>query len=94
MVELSSKILEGNLKIMEEAYKDSDNMIYKHLPWIRELIEKYGMHCTCSMADKIIRDEVGYKFLDVLKDAGVYKRDEEGLNGFKKFLHCINFRDI
>lgn len=88
------KILEGNLKIMEDSYEDPDNIIYKHLPWIKELIKKYGTQCTCSMADEIIKNEVGYKFLDVLMDAGVYKRDKEGLEGFKKFLHYINFKDV
>lgn len=49
------KILEGNLKIMEDSYEDPDNIIYKHLPWIKELIKKYGTQCTCSMADEIIK---------------------------------------
>ena len=39
--------------------------------------------------DKILRDEVGKKFSIVLEHAGVFKRDEEGIKAFNKFINSL-----
>lgn len=37
-----------------------------------------------------VKQKVGDKFTSVLEDAGVYKQDEEGIKGFKKFIEELN----
>ena len=37
-----------------------------------------------------IKQKVGDKFTRVFEDAGVYKQDEEGIKGFKKFIEELN----
>lgn len=88
------KILEGNIKLTEKMKEDKNHCLYKHLSWIEELINKYGTRCNNEESSKIIKNEVGYKFLNVLMDAGVYKRNEEGLKGLIKFLNTVNFQDV
>ena len=39
--------------------------------------------------EQILRDEVGKKFSTVLEHAGVFKRDEEGINAFNKFINSL-----
>ena len=43
-----------------------------------------------SSLHKMIQDEIGYVFSGVLEDAGVYKYNETGLNGFMRFVESLN----
>jgi UDPglucose--hexose-1-phosphate uridylyltransferase len=61
----------------------------KHGGWIQSMVEVHGTGLSAENAAEVLRDEVGRKFLDVLKDAGVYKRTPEGMNAFKRFLHSL-----
>lgn len=88
------KILQGSVKLTGEMKNDKNHSLYKHMLWIEELICKYGARCSNEESSKIIKDEVGYKFLNVLMDAGVYKRNEEGLKGLIKFVNTINFEEM
>jgi len=65
--------------------------IQKHKDWIIELVDKYGTINNRNEAREILEKEVGRKFLDVLKDAGVYKRNEEGKKAFIRFMKYNNF---
>lgn len=85
------KILEGNVKLKEEARMDENHCLHKHLPWIEELAGKYGTACSNEESSRIVKNEVGRAFLNVLMDAGVYKRNEEGRRGLEKFLNAVNF---
>ena len=40
--------------------------------------------------DSIIQDEIGYVFAEVLENAGIYKDDENGRNGFDAFISKVN----
>ncbi|MCQ6558831.1 UDP-glucose--hexose-1-phosphate uridylyltransferase [Paenibacillus mendelii] len=61
----------------------------KHASWIQDMIREHGTALTEEQAANVLRDEVGRKFLDVLKDAGVYKRTPEGRAAFDRFLRSI-----
>jgi len=76
--------LEGKLSIDELT----DNM-EQHKPWIKELKAKYMNNLQEVETSLIIQQEVGKKFEEVLACAGVYKLDEEGLCGFKRFLDSL-----
>ena len=91
-------VLPGRLKeelkllgnaLLEENYKElvmADQRIEKHLEWGEKIIIKYK-NLDPSNIDKTIEIEVGEVFSKVLEDAGVYKRDEKGKKGFKRFLN-------
>ncbi|KGM98002.1 galactose-1-phosphate uridylyltransferase [Clostridium novyi A str. 4552] len=85
-------ILIGEMQYRQEELKESDEL-YKHKVWIQQLIRKYGTKCDRVNVDKIIENEVGSKFLNVLLDAGVYKRNEVGRNQFMRFMKYIGFKN-
>jgi UDPglucose--hexose-1-phosphate uridylyltransferase len=90
-------VLPGRLKeelsvlgeaLLKENYTEiieNDPIIEKHLEWSKKIIER-NPHINKDNVDNILKVEVGKVFSRVLEDAGVYKRDEKGLEGFKKFL--------
>ena len=62
--------------------------ITKHAQWAQELQKKYVF--THENAAEILRKEIGMVFARVLEDAGVYKLNESGREGFVRFLGSIN----
>ncbi|MGO1372209.1 MAG: UDP-glucose--hexose-1-phosphate uridylyltransferase [Senegalia sp. (in: firmicutes)] len=91
--------LEDELEKIEDIILDSSlindikekDQLYKHKEWIEELIEEHSSIKDKKEIRKILEKEVGLKFLDVLKDAGVYKRNEDGKKAFVKFMEYNNF---
>lgn len=63
----------------------ADEKIEKHADWAEEFLPKYG-EITRENVEKILRDEVGLVFKEVLEDAGVYKRTPEGKQAFLTFI--------
>ena len=61
--------------------------IATHANWVDEIQSKYNL--TAENIDAILQDEVGYVFLQVLKDAGVYKRTVEGQKAFGRFVSTL-----
>lgn len=63
-----------------------------HLTWAKELKHRYGADQDLAQedqVDEIIRQEVGAKFVRVLEDAGVYKRNVEGVKAFQRFIDTL-----
>ena len=67
---------------------NSNENIKKHAHWIKKLREKYDFNS--ENIDEIFRNEIGEIFVEILKDAGVFKRDEQGQNAFEKFIFSLN----
>ena len=42
-----------------------------------------------SNIDAIVEKEIGLVFMEVLEDAGVYKRTEEGQKAFDRFIQSL-----
>ncbi|GKX65773.1 UDP-glucose--hexose-1-phosphate uridylyltransferase [Inconstantimicrobium mannanitabidum] len=83
--------LETELKEVTKYLLDAENSIAEyHIPWAKELKVKYANEITKETAEDIVKKETGYKFLRVLQDAGVYKRNEAGDAGFKRFIDYLN----
>lgn len=61
-----------------------------HLEWAEQLKTRLGNVVNESNIETLVREEVGNKFLRVLKDAGVFKRDEAGAAGFRRFIQTIS----
>ena len=57
-----------------------------HEVWYRTLRGKYDGLTGGDKVRKMLRDEVGHVFAQVLTDSGVYKRDAQGLAAMDKFM--------
>ena len=62
--------------------------IAPHAEWAAEVLAKHPEFCV-ETARKILEQEIGEVFLEVLKDAGVFKRTVEGQLAFGKFIHKL-----
>lgn len=82
-------LLTGEETISAEMRTDAAHPLHKHAAWLEALISKYGTKLTREDAERVLQDEVGGKFLDVLMDAGVYKRDERGQAAFERFIRSL-----
>ena len=61
--------------------------IAKHADWVEEWRDKYEI--TPENIKLILRNEISNVFVKVLECAGVYKRTEEGMNAFKRFISSL-----
>ncbi|PLR70830.1 UDP-glucose--hexose-1-phosphate uridylyltransferase [Bacillus sp. UMB0728] len=78
--------LEKEISEIEKFLLDQPSEVKDyHLPWAAEMKEKYAAELTGETAGSIIRKEIGYKFVRVLEDAGVFKQTESGLAAFSRF---------
>ncbi|MED3563248.1 UDP-glucose--hexose-1-phosphate uridylyltransferase [Bacillus xiapuensis] len=57
-----------------------------HLEWAEQLKTRFSSEMD---AELFVKEEVGKKFLRVLEDAGVFKRNEAGEAGFKRFIKSL-----
>lgn len=91
-------VLPARLKEELNALKDylinktadisNDQMVAKHSNWYKYLLEKHS-NISKENAYEILQEEVGLKFLEVLCHAGVFKRDENGLAAFDRFIRQV-----
>ena len=65
----------------------ADEATAKHAPWAEELKTRHDF--TKEDADAVLRQEVGEVFMQVLEDAGVFKRDEAGQAAFLRFAESV-----
>jgi len=61
-----------------------------HQQWAEQLKSKYKNQVQQKNVHELIRQETAAKFLRVLEDAGVFKRDVQGIGAFKKFIGTLN----
>ncbi len=74
--------------ILDDSDMKKDEMLNKHADWFDEWKIKYD-NLTEDNLTNIINEEIGHVFSEVLKDAGVYKRNEKGLEAFRRFIYCL-----
>ena len=65
----------------------ADEATAKHAPWAEELKTRHDF--TREDAEAVLRQEVGQVFMQVLEDAGVFKRDEAGQAAFLRFAESV-----
>lgn len=66
-----------------------DEMLVKHADWVEEFSPKYETITKDNVMD-ILHIEIGNVFMQVLEDAGVYKRTPEGQAAFDRFVESLN----
>ena len=64
-----------------------DEALEKHADWVEEFAPKYTI--TAENVIDILHKEIGAVFAQVLADAGVFKRDEQGIAAFRKFTESL-----
>jgi UDPglucose--hexose-1-phosphate uridylyltransferase len=66
----------------------ADPVLEKHADWAEGIIrENSGLNA--ENIHGILREEIGRVFMQVLEDAGVYKRDDAGQKAFRRFTESI-----
>lgn len=89
--------LKEEMALLKTAILAGENLrenevLEKHADWVDEFTSKYqnqNITFTSENLDQIIQDEIGIVFMQVLEDAGVYKRDEAGKAGFVRFIESV-----
>ena len=75
--------------ILENRDISSDPILGKHHAFSLEIKKKYK-NITKDTVEEILRAEVGKVFLEVLRDAGIFKEDEAGKEGFRRFIASLS----
>ena len=86
--------LKDEMALLKEAIRNgvdlrADETLAKHADWVEEFSPKY-QEINASNIDRIIEEEIGLVFMEVLEDAGVYKRTEEGQAAFDRFVTSLS----
>ncbi len=85
--------LKGEMEQLAEAILTGkeirgDEVLEKHADWVEEFLPKYEKIDGENIHD-VLRKEIGLVFMQVLEDAGVYKRTEEGQDAFMRFVEKL-----
>ena len=80
------EFLTGEKEFKAEALEQE---LVKHADWIEALLAEHGNQLSENKAEQVLEAAVGDKFKQVLEDAGVFKADKAGEEGFKEFLASI-----
>ena len=85
--------LKDEMAALEQAILDGaeireDEVLAKHADWVEEFSAKYDKIDEENI-DTVIEKEIGLVFMQVLEDAGVYKRTAEGQEAFDRFIKSL-----
>lgn len=85
--------LKGEMEQLEKAILSGEDIrknevLEKHADWVEEFMPKYSDITQDNITDTI-QKEIGLVFTQVLEDAGVYKRTEEGQKAFMRFINSL-----
>jgi UTP--hexose-1-phosphate uridylyltransferase len=85
--------LEGELSALGDAIVKKEDIskhpvLMKHFAFSEGIKRKYSS-ITKENIHKILQKEVGRVFLEVLRDAGIFKDTEEGREGFRRFVQSL-----
>lgn len=71
--------------IIKGSDMSQDEKTASHKEWAEDIKNRYPQINKDNVFD-ILKDEVGSVFVEVLKHAGVFKRDDKGMAAFDKFM--------
>jgi UDPglucose--hexose-1-phosphate uridylyltransferase len=80
------ELLTGAKPYESSSLQREDHSLHKHAAWVESMIEAKGASMSEVEAEELLRAEVGGIFLRVLLDAGVFKRNEQGSEAFRRVL--------
>ncbi|MCD7828240.1 MAG: UDP-glucose--hexose-1-phosphate uridylyltransferase [Clostridiales bacterium] len=85
--------LKGEMEELEKAILSGEDIsekenIKKHAEWAEEIKAKYGNIDKYNI-DGIVKKEIGLVYAEILRQCGVYGRDEKGRKSLLKFIESI-----
>ena len=81
--------LTGRLDLTKAPAEESP--LFKHYSWVRDIAAKTGASLSDEEASSAIRAALAETCAQVLRDAGVYKQDENGRAGVIRFLSTLGY---
>lgn len=84
---LNTEIADLEKAILNGADLRSDETLEKHADWVDGFIDR--IKADPEKIHAIMQEEIGKVFMEVLENAGVYKRDENGMAAFDKFVATL-----
>ena len=69
---------------------DEDSPVHKHYDWLVDIAARRGIGLSAETAHAVIQEELAAVCANVLADAGVYKQDEAGRAGLRRFLRSVD----
>ncbi|MBQ2803707.1 MAG: UDP-glucose--hexose-1-phosphate uridylyltransferase [Lachnospiraceae bacterium] len=85
---LKNEIAQLKEAILNGSELRTNEDLAKHADWVEEFTPKYEF-INASNIDQIIEQEIGLVFMEVLEDAGVYKRTKDGQAAFDRFVKSL-----
>ena len=84
--------LKKEMELLAEALLEKKDIrsidaVSKHADWVEEWYSKQEI--TADNVKEVLHREIANRFVEVLECAGVYKRTENGMSRFKKFLKVL-----
>ncbi|MFF2886589.1 UDP-glucose--hexose-1-phosphate uridylyltransferase [Paenibacillus sp. NPDC057967] len=92
---LSEELKSLSMYLTPDAVEDIERLgqtghpLHKHGEWLASLAENHGTANSVAQAWAIMQHGTGERFLNVLTDAGVFKRTEQGRASFHQFLASV-----
>lgn len=85
--------LSKEIAMLEDAILNKDDIfcdpvLGQHAEWASKIVATYPSLCRENIRE-ILEKEIGKVFLNVLEDAGVFKRDDAGKEAFIRFIQYI-----
>lgn len=72
---------------------DDGDPCAKHYDWLEQIVAEHGLCQSDEAAEELLCSEVAKVCAQVLADAGVYKLDDNGLQGMKRFLASVGYQE-
>ena len=87
--------LKEERRIVSERVKNGKDLnenpsVAKHASWLNQFQDRFNGKQSLEEIDSILEEEIGHTFQHVLECAGVYKQNEEGYEGVKRFIRFVN----
>lgn len=83
-----AEILCGKEAYDESALNDKENYLYAHRFMIKELLAD-GLSKDMATAEQKVVDKVNYTCKNILFNTAVFKNDQQGKDGFVRFLNTV-----
>ncbi|MBQ8426707.1 MAG: UDP-glucose--hexose-1-phosphate uridylyltransferase [Clostridia bacterium] len=87
-----AEILCGKEKYDEKVLAQTDNYLYAHKDMIKQLVEE-GLSPDMNSAEQRVTDKVNLTCKNILFNTAVFKPDENGKAGFKRFLNANGIKN-
>lgn len=92
---LPSRLVE-EIKLLSEAILKNEDIsknekISHHSHWANSVVQRHP-NIDQDTIDKILREEIGKTFAEILSHAGVFKRTKEGSKAFNRFIKSLGMK--